>query len=157
MAPVALDAFDRRILAALSRNARLSNLELEKEVKLSHSAISRRIKRLESSGVIEGYVARINKELLGQSVHAFVSVTRATSTSALDLGNQLSEIEGVAASYIVTGEQDVFIEVYARDLSDFAEMMLGKVQAVPGVATTRTLFAVRQLGLPPTVPAPSET
>jgi Lrp/AsnC family leucine-responsive transcriptional regulator len=144
MAELALDKFDHRILAALQRNARASNLELEKTVKLSHSAISRRIARLEKAGVIEGYGARVNQAKLGLTVRAFVGVTRDPSLSAEALGRALGAIPGVAASYVVTGDQDVFLEVFARDLQDFAELMLARVQRVQGVATTRTIFVMRE-------------
>lgn len=143
-----IDEFDQRIIAALQRNARLSNLELEHEVKLSHSAISRRIKRLEASGIIEGYVARVSNEKLGLKVHAFVGVTRAAAAPALEVAEQLSAINGVTVSYIVTGDHDVFLEVVAKDLQDFSDLMLTKVQALPGVATTRTIFAIKTLGKP---------
>lgn len=141
---IELDEFDRRILAALARNARASNLELEGEVKLSHSAISRRIARLESRAVISGYGARIDGSKLGLKVRAFVGVTRAPSLSAEELCRTLAAIPGVAVSYVVTGDQDVFLEVFARDLQDFADLMLTKVQSVPGVATTRTIFVMRE-------------
>ena len=137
------DAFDRRIIAALTRNARASNLELENEVKLSHSAISRRIARLESTGVIEGYGVRINPAKLGLTVRAFVGVTRDPALSAEDLGQKLATIPGVTVSYIVTGEQDVFLEVVAKDLQDFADLMLTKIQTVGGVSTTRTIFVIQ--------------
>lgn len=148
MTLLVLDEFDRRIIDALARNARQSNLELEEEVKLSHSAISRRIKRLEAEGVIEGYAARINSEKIGLTVHAFVSVTRSALISAVDLAQQLSEIEGVVASHIVTGDHDVFIQVAAKDLQAFSDFMLAKVQTLPGVATTKTIFAIRAFGSP---------
>jgi Lrp/AsnC family transcriptional regulator, leucine-responsive regulatory protein len=139
-----LDEFDLRILAALARDARASNLELEGEVKLSHSAISRRIARLEAQGVISGYGARIDQAKLGLSVRAFVGVTRAPALSAEELCRTLAAIPGVAISYVVTGDQDVFLEVFAKDLQDFADLMLTKVQSVPGVATTRTIFVMRE-------------
>ncbi len=144
MATPDLDEFDLRILAALARNARASNLELEGEVKLSHSAISRRIARLEQSGVIRGYGARVDRTRLGQTVRAFVGVTRSPTLSAEELCETLARIPGVAVAYVVTGDQDVFLEVFARDLQDFAELMLTKVQTVPGVATTRTTFVMRE-------------
>lgn len=140
----ALDEFDHRIIDALSKNARASNIELEDKVKLSHSAISRRIARLENAGIIEGYSARINQEKLGRTVRAFVAVTRDPSVSAEQLGQRLASIGGVSVSYVVTGEQDIFLEVFARDLPDFANLMLAEVQAVAGVATTRTIFVMRE-------------
>jgi Lrp/AsnC family transcriptional regulator, leucine-responsive regulatory protein len=138
----ALDEFDRRILAALSRNARASNLELEGEVKLSHSAISRRIARLEAAGVIEGYGARINQAALGLTVRAFVAVTRDPALSAKELAETLARVEGVEASHVVTGEQDVFLDIRAPDLQAFADLMLNRVQATKGVATTKSIFVM---------------
>jgi Lrp/AsnC family transcriptional regulator, leucine-responsive regulatory protein len=141
-----LDDFDHRILAALSRNARASNVELEAEVKLSHSAISRRIARLEADGVIEGYGARINQAALGLTVRAFVGVTRDPALSARDLAETLGTIPGVAASFVVTGEQDVFLDIRAPDLQAFADLMLNRVQATRGVATTRSIFVMAEYG-----------
>jgi Lrp/AsnC family transcriptional regulator, leucine-responsive regulatory protein len=139
-----LDAFDRRILAALSRNARASNVELEAEVKLSHSAISRRIARLEAVGVIAGYAARLDHAALGLTVRAFVGVTRDPSLSARELAETLALIPEVEASYVVTGEQDVFLDIRASDLQAFADLMLNKVQATRGVATTRSIFVMAE-------------
>jgi DNA-binding Lrp family transcriptional regulator len=144
MPNVALDEFDRRILAELARNARASNLELEGEVKLSHSAISRRIARLEAAGVIRGYTARIDQTAIGLTVRAFVAVTRDPALSAKDLAETLGRVEGVAASFVVTGEQDVFLDIRAPDLQAFADVMLNKVQATKGVATTRSIFVMAE-------------
>jgi Lrp/AsnC family transcriptional regulator, leucine-responsive regulatory protein len=139
-----LDPFDLRILSALSANGRLSNVDLEAHVKLSHSAISRRIARLEEAGVIEGYGAKLNLAAMGLTVRAFVGVTRAGTVDAPELADRLAQIEGVEASYVVTGDQDVFLEVVARDLQDFADIMLTKVQGVEGVATTRSIFVMKR-------------
>lgn len=139
-----LDEFDHRILAALARNARASNIDLETEVKLSHSAISRRIARLEAAGVIEGYGARINQAALGLTVRAFVGVTRDPALSAKELAETLGRVPGVAASFVVTGEQDVFLDIRAPDLQAFADLMLNRVQATKGVATTRSIFVMAE-------------
>ena len=139
-----LDEFDFRILRALAKNCRLSNVELESEVKLSHSAISRRISKLEETGIIEQYSARIRLSAIGFSVRAFVAVSREPSIAAAELGEALSRLPGVTASYVVTGDQDIFLEVVAENLSVFADVMLNVVQTVPGVATTRSTFVMRQ-------------
>jgi Lrp/AsnC family transcriptional regulator, leucine-responsive regulatory protein len=141
---VQLDDFDLRILRALGANARATNLELQDSVKLSHSAISRRIARLEEAGVIDGYRVVVNQAALGFTVRAFVGVTRGGAVGAAELAQALSRIEGISASYVVTGDQDVFLEVAAKDLQGFADLMLTKVQSVPGVATTRSIFVMRK-------------
>lgn len=139
-----LDQFDMRILSALSADARKTNKELEAVVKLSHSAISRRIARLEEMGVLKGYSARIDTSLLGLTVRAIVAVSREASVPTETLGATLSKIPGVVRCYVVTGEQDIFLEILARDLDAFADLMLKGVQAAKGVTTTRSIFIMRQ-------------
>lgn len=141
---IELDEFDRRILLALARDARMSNVAMEAEVKLSHSAISRRIAKLEGAGVILGYGARIDHAALGLTVRAFVGVTREPSVPASELADTLARIEGVEVGYVVTGDQDIFIEVRAATLQAFADLMLTKVQATRGVAATRSIFVMRE-------------
>ena len=113
-----LDDLDRQIIARLSANARLTNLELAELVPLSHSAISRRIRRLEADGVLLGYHARIAPEALGAGLRAFVAVQRQPSVPAVEVARSLSAAEGVAGVWILSGDFDVMIELAARDVSD---------------------------------------
>lgn len=139
-----------RILSALSEDGRRTNKDLEDVVKLSHSAISRRIARLEELGVLQGYTARINTSLLGLTVRAIVAVSREASVPAEALGASLAKLPGVVRSYVVTGEQDIFLEILANDLVAFSDLMLKGVQATKGVTTTKSIFVMRQWenGLP---------
>lgn len=142
---VELDEFDRRILAVLRSDARASNLDIAERVALSHSAISRRIRRLEESGVVRGYGARVDPAALGETVRAFVSVHRQSQVAAIDLARALAGIDGVVGCWIVSGDCDVQIEVVARDMTHFSEIMLARVQNVPGVAATRSAFILEAL------------
>lgn len=74
MAKIELDAIDRRILAILQENGRLSNQEIAERVNLSPSPCLRRMRRLEETGVITGYVARLDPKKLGLDLLAYVSV-----------------------------------------------------------------------------------
>ena len=74
MANTELDAIDRRILAILQENGRLSNQEIAERINLSPSPCLRRIRRLEESGVIRGYVALLDAQRLGLDLLAYVSV-----------------------------------------------------------------------------------
>ena len=140
-----LDALDLAILAQLKQDGRMSNLQLSEVIPLSHSAISRRIKRMEESGVIEGYGARINPAAIGQNVRAFAAVQRQPMVSAIELAKAFEAIPEVVSCWIVTGEADVFIEVAARDMSHFSAIMLDYVQFVPGVAATKSMFILNPL------------
>jgi Lrp/AsnC family leucine-responsive transcriptional regulator len=136
----ALDAFDRQILEALRANARLSNLDLARIVPLSHSAISRRIRQMETTGVIRGYSTRLDPVAMGEGMRAFAAVQRQAHVPAIDVAQALETIPGVVGCWIVSGDSDIMIEIAARDMADFSATMLGQIQVAHGVAATRTTF-----------------
>ncbi|MBL8590533.1 MAG: Lrp/AsnC family transcriptional regulator [Methylobacteriaceae bacterium] len=137
-----LDDLDRQIIAALRENARLSNLELATLVPLSHSAISRRVRRLEADGVLLGYHARVAPAAIGAGLRAFVAVQRQPTTPAIDVTRALATREGVVGAWILSGEFDVMIELVARDMPHYSAIMLEQVQTAPGVAATRSMFVL---------------
>jgi Lrp/AsnC family transcriptional regulator, leucine-responsive regulatory protein len=145
MATTALDDFDRQLISALMKNARLSNIELAQTIPLSHSAISRRIKRLEDEGVLTGYKASVSRAALGLGVRAFAGLARDNAASLDDICAALRGLDEVASCWIVTGDHDIMIEVLARDLDHFADIMLRKVQKVPGIAATRSTFVMTEI------------
>lgn len=137
-----LDDFDRRILEELQADARRTNIEVAARVGLSHSAVSRRVKRLEEGGVIRGYRARIDPAAAGHGARAFVSVRRAPEVAATTLARALAEIEAVAGVWILSGDFDLMIELVARDMTHYAAIMLEHVQTVPGVTSTSSMFVL---------------
>lgn len=143
-----LDDLDRQLIAALRRNARLTNLELSEIVPLSHSAISRRIRRLEELGVILGYRAVVDRAVLGESLRAFAAVDRQPHVSAVDLARSLAALDEVAGCWIVSGRSDVIVEVSARDVAGFSAFMVGKVQNIEGIAATSSTFILDEIKAP---------
>lgn len=139
-----LDNFDRQILTLLSENGRLSNLELAQAVGLSHSAVSRRLKRLEDTKVIQGYSARIDPRALGIGVRAFVGVQRRLEVPAAEVVENLKGISAVTTCWIVSGEFDILIQLSARDMDHFSRIMLDEVQTARGVAATKSMFVFSQ-------------
>ncbi len=140
-----IDDFDRSILEALRANARLSNLDLARIVPLSHSAISRRVRRLEEAGVIRGYRTHLDPLAMGEGVRAFAAVQRQANIPAIDVARALEAVVGIVGCWIVSGDSDIMIEIAARDMADFSATMLDRVQNVPGVAATRTTFILNAL------------
>lgn len=137
-----LDELDLRLLAELRMNARLTNLELAARLPLSHSAISRRIARLEREGVLRGYRAEVDPSAVGLTIRAFVGVQRDPKASVDLIGQDLRAIEAVAGCWIVTGEQDFFLDVSARDMAHFSDVLLNHIQKVSGVVATRSIFVL---------------
>jgi Lrp/AsnC family leucine-responsive transcriptional regulator len=140
-----LDDLDRRILNELAANARLSNMDLAARVPLSHSAISRRIARLERSGAIRGYGADIDPAALGLSIRAFVGVRRDPAANVELLSQGLRAIPEVAACWIVTGEHDFLLDVRVHDMNVFSDAVLNRIQKVAGVLATVSVFVLREV------------
>lgn len=141
-APHDIDEQDRALLGLLARHGRMTNLELSKHLSLSHSAISRRIARLEKIGAIQGYGATIDPLALGFTIRAFVGVRRDPSASVDAIAAALRSIDGVQGCWIVTGEQDFLLDVRAADMPGLSTMLLNRIQKVEGVISTVSTFVL---------------
>ncbi|GAU83117.1 Lrp/AsnC family transcriptional regulator [Bosea sp. BIWAKO-01] len=138
---IELDRIDRRILAALQDNGRISTLELAEKVGLSPTPCSRRIKRLEDAGVIEGYSAQISPTALGFGICVMVSVKLAKQSP--DAASQfMTAIQGqpeITECLLVTGNVDYLLRVWVRDIEALRTFISAALQAIPCVAETSTM------------------
>jgi Lrp/AsnC family transcriptional regulator, leucine-responsive regulatory protein len=142
---VKFDEFDRKIVAALQANGRLSNIDVAGIVSLSHSSCSRRIARLEREGVIVGYRALTNREKIGLSVRAYCGVIRDSDVGWEELANSLAKIEGVVSVSAVSGEVDLMLEIVARDMQHYSQVVLQDVLSIKGVNATRSSFVLNEV------------
>jgi Lrp/AsnC family transcriptional regulator, leucine-responsive regulatory protein len=143
----ALDQIDRRILAELQQNARLSNAELAERAGISASPCWRRVRQLEQGGVIERYVTLLDPARLGLGVSVFVQVRLATQIeSALDVFESaiLARPE-VMECYLMTGDADYLLRVVVADLGAYERFLMDHLTRVPGVANIRSSFALRSV------------
>ena len=126
-----LDRIDRRLLALLQDDARLTVAELAERVSLSTSPCWRRIRRLEQAGYIAGYHARLSPEKLGFGITAFVSVVMGSHTRdvARAFEAAVQDIPQVIACHNVSGEYDFLLEVVASDLATYGEFARTILQA----------------------------
>ena len=140
-----LDDYDRKIIAALQTNGRLSNIDVAGKVNLSHSSCSRRIARLEREGVIVGYRALTNRQKLGLSVRAFCGVIRDANVGWEQLAHDLAKIEGVVSVFAVSGDVDLMLEIVARDMQHYSQVVLKDVFNAAGVSATRSSFVLEEV------------
>lgn len=148
------DRTDRRILAALQREGRLPNAELAERVNLSPSACLRRLQRLEQSGAISGYAARIDPAAVGLGLQAFVRVQLEKHGSA-GVARFAEAVRGwneVVACYALTGDMDYLLHVVVQDLEHFSRFLLDRLLTQAGVADVNSSFVLRTVkafrGLP---------
>ncbi|RVT87696.1 Lrp/AsnC family transcriptional regulator [Inhella crocodyli] len=142
-----LDRFDRAILTALQRDARMSLNELSRSVGLTSSPCWARIKRLEAAGVIEGYTVRLNAEKLGLGDTVIVQLTLDShSDEALfAFGRALAEIPEVLDAYLVSGDYDYLIRIAVENTRDYERLLRERLYKIPGIRHSKSSFVLRCL------------
>lgn len=140
-----IDDLDRKIVLALQENGRISNIEVAQRVGLSHSACSRRIARLEREGVIVGYRALTDRNKLGLTVRAYCGIVRDSAVGWKALADRLATIEGVVSVFAVSGDVDLMLEIVARDMQHYSQVVLQDVFNTRGVHATRSSFILEEV------------
>ena len=140
------DETDRRLLAALQQNARLTTSELAQMTGLSQSPCWRRIKRMEESGLIDGYHARLNRRGLGYGVVAFVSISLDFQTDARssEFVAAVLAIPQVVMFHGITGNADFLLMVVAEDLDAYSELLTTRLHRLPGARQVQTSFSLQE-------------
>jgi Lrp/AsnC family leucine-responsive transcriptional regulator len=142
-----LDAIDRRIIAALQEDGRLSNVELADRVGLSPSPCLRRVKRLEAEGYIEGYRASLQRARLGLGFTVFVEVKIESHANvpAIAFEQAVLTMPEVIACHMVSGSADYLLEVVVPDLQHYQRFLVGKLLSLPIVKEVRSNIAIQSL------------
>lgn len=156
-ATVELDRTDLRLLALLQQEGRAANAELAARVNLSPSACLRRIQRLEASGVVTGYGARLDPRALGLGLQAFVRVQlEKHGTPGIDrFVAHVQDWEEVVACHALTGDMDYLLQVVVRDLAHFSRFLLDRLLNATGVADVNSSFVLRTVKAPSGLPLPA--
>lgn len=158
MAKIELDKTDRKILAVLQTDGRLSNQDVAEKVSLSPSPCLRRIKRLEDAGVIRQYVALLDPDKIGLGLLAYVNVRlekhsegqapggRATgATPRGDFALSVANWPEVVACYAMTGEMDYLLRVHVEDMDHFSRFMMATLLRHPAVLDVKSSFALQRI------------
>lgn len=149
-----LSPSDRRILAEIQRDGRITNAALAERVGLAASPCLRRLKALEEDGVIRGYRATLDRRQLGFAVeaYAFVKLVQSDPDWRTRLIDRLKAFEEVISCVALTGEYDLLIHLVAADIDAYGEFTLERLLTLPGIADVRSSFVLAEIvpdrGLP---------
>ena len=145
MRSLALDARDHAILRELMRDGRLTNVTLAERVGLSPSACLRRVKLMEESGLIAGYVTLLDPVAAGVAGVAYVSVTLdQQGRAALDrFEAEVKRHAEIIECYLLAGLSDYLLRVAFRDAVDFERIHADIITQLPGVSRVQTTLALR--------------
>lgn len=138
-----IDSIDRAILCLLQDNARISNAEIARQVGLAPSAIFQRVRKLEESGVILEYTARLNPRNLGYGLVAYVMIQTGEQAKYVDTAGMLNAIPEVQEVHRVVGEDCFFVKLRVRDTDDLGRLLEEEIQQIPSISSTRTTIVLR--------------
>ncbi len=139
-----IDRIDRRILAALKADGRLSMASLAERVGLSKSPVTARVRRLEEAGYIIGYRAILDPAKLGEAQVAFVQVTLSDTTSeALEAFNTaIRSTPEIEACHMIAGGFDYLLKIRTKDVGAYRKALGETVSRLPHVSQTSTFLAM---------------
>ena len=154
MAMSRLDEIDRKILAELQADGRMTNVELAKRVGISAPPCLRRVRTLEEAGYIRGYHADVDARELGFEVQVFAMVGLQSQAEA-DLSAFEERCQSwplVRECHMLNGEVDFILKCVAPDLSSFQSFLTGELLTTPNVASVKTSLVIRGAKQEPGVP-----
>lgn len=144
---IKLDVIDLKILRLLQEKGRITNLQLSQEIGLSPAPTLERVKKLETSGVIEGYHAQVNDTLLGMGIKAFISISleRQKVDSIVTFKAKIQAIPEVLECYQITGNADYFLKVVVKDIPSFESLISNKLSKIEEIGQMQTMMILSKV------------
>ena len=142
-----LDEIDRKILRTLSHDGRISNQKLAETVNLSPTPCWHRVRALEESGHISGYVAVLDQRTLGlpDTVIIEVTVDRHDDEIFQRFSDALAELPEVMEAYLLSGEYDYLLRVAVKDTRDYERLLRERLYKIKGIRHSKSSFVLRTL------------
>ena len=133
-----MEEIDRKIVSLLARSGRMSFTELARQAGLSVSAVHQRVRRLETEGVITGYVALCDPEVIGLPLTAFVSIKPFDAAAPDDLPDRLRHLQEIEACHSVAGDENYILKVRVASPAAL-EDLLQRIRSAANVSTRTTV------------------
>ena len=137
-----LDKIDAKILELLPTNSKITNLELSKKIGLSPAPTLERVKKLESTGVIESYHAKVSPQKVNLTISTFVLVNISwVKPKALEsFIEKIQNIDEVTECYVITGDADVLLKVVCKDIQSYELLLFKILSQIEEVERLKTLM-----------------
>ena len=132
-----IDFIDRQILQALLSKGRSTFAELAAQVGLTAPTVHDRVKKLERTGIVEGYSASVNPSTLGYEINAFIGITTAASVISREYEARLRDVSEIQECFGVAGEETYMVRVITKNARSL-ELLLQRIKGIPGTLSTKT-------------------
>ena len=138
-----MDVKDRQIIRALQEDGRLTNQDLAERVNLSPSPCLRRLRNLETAGIITGYTALVDQKAYGLPITVFIRIRleRHSEEVVKTFETALGRIDEVLDGYLMAGGDDYLLRVIVASLEAYEDFIRRRIHAIPGIASIDTNFA----------------
>lgn len=132
-----MDITDIKILELLQSNSRISISEISKKVNMSLSAVSERLKKLESTDIIEQYTVILNPEYLGKELSVLMNLSLEQPGLSEDFFQFIKEEHEILECHYITGDYDYSLKIVTKNTSSL-EKLMNKIKSYPGIKRTQT-------------------
>jgi len=141
-----IDITDLKILKELQKNSKITNVELSKKIGLSPAPTLGRVQKLEKSGFIESYHAKVSAQLLGLGFTALiqVSLTRQVKNAISNFIDQIDQIDEIVECYQLTGDFDYQLKIIVKDIPAFDHLISEKLSLIEEIGQMQTLVVLSQ-------------
>ncbi len=142
-----LDSIDTQLLNYLQKDAKQTNKELASKLNMSVTAVYERIKKLEKAGVIDNYVALLNKESIGRAFIAFCHIKLVKHSQELvnQFEKEVATIEEILEVYHLSGDYDYLLKVHVKDMESFRKFMVNKLTNIDHIGSSNSMFVISEV------------
>ena len=134
---MALDTIDVKILEVLQDNARVSISELSKQVNLSLSAVSERLKKLENSNIIEQYTTVLNPAAMEKELSAIMMISMEDPSDTVEFRRLVQELDEILECHYITGTYDYVLKITTKNMATL-ELLMNKIKSIKSIKHTET-------------------
>lgn len=154
MAGTKFDKIDLKILKILQENSKITNLDLSKRIGLSPAPTLERVKKLEQTGIITSYHAKVDAAKMGLNVRTFVLVSLAwQKENALDnFIKKLKNVDEIVECYIITGDADFLLKIVCKDLQAYEQLLFKTLSQIEEIERLKTLMTLSDVKMSSTLP-----
>lgn len=148
-----LDDKDKQLVKLLQEDCKKTTKEYADNLQLSKTAVYERIRRLERTGVITGYVALLDKEKVQRdfTVLCHIKLVQHTKENVLRFEREILKLEEVSECFHVSGDYDYILKVNVKNMKKYREFMVTKLTAISNIGSTQSSFSIREVKYSPSV------
>lgn len=140
-----MDVTDLRILEILQRDARVTQQEIARRVRLSQPSVADRIHKLEARGIILGYVARVDPAQLGKDITAFVGVGISHPKYFDQFGKKVLALPDILECHRVAGSDSYLLKIRTTNTRSLDRLLVEEIRRIPGVNRTETTLVLSSI------------